>query len=145
MKLSELELAGAVLYKSEGTKLRKNDRYPLGNTYYYAIELTNSDPVLIKIFLEFLRKVLMVQEERLRCELFIYQDHDQKELELFWSKQTKIPLTRFHKTILLKAKNPSKYKPGPLGTCKIRFNGKEDFLKLNQIIKKRLGDKASLI
>lgn len=145
MKKSELELAGAILYKTEGTRLRRNVRYPLGNTFYYAIEFTNSDPILIKLFLEFLRKILKIQEEQLRCELFIYEDHNKEELELFWSKETRIPLSQFHKTILLRAKSPSKYKPGPLGTCKIRFNSKEDFLRLNSVIKSRLGDEASLI
>lgn len=145
MNHSDLELAGVILYKCEGTRLRRDLRSPNGKTYYYAIEFTNSDPVLIKIFLQFLKKILKIQNIRLRCELFIYEDHDKKLLEKFWSKETMIPLNQFHKTILLKAKRPSKYKPNPLGTCKIRLVSKEDFFRLNEIIKKRLGTKASLI
>src|SRR5579862_4685125 len=133
MTRDELELAGAILYKTEGTKLRRNKRYPLGNTYYYAIEFTNSDPVLIKIFLNFLRKKIKVMETNIRCELFIYPDHNKDELENFWAQTTKLPLHQFHKTILLRTKG-SKYQPNPLGTCKIRYNSKADFLKLNAII-----------
>lgn len=144
MRISELELAGAILYKTEGTRLRRNSRYPTGNTFYYAIEFTNSDPVLIKIFLEFLKKIIKVKRNNIRCELFVYPDHDKEKLENFWSQVTTLPLKQFHKTILLKVKN-SKYKPNPLGTCKIRYNSKTDYLKLNEIIKKWLGKRASLI
>jgi len=140
----ELELAGIILYKCEGTRLRRDSRYPNGNTFIYSIEFTNSDPVLIKFFLKFIRKVIKIEESRLKCELFIYNDLEKEKIENFWSSVCQIPLSRFHKTIVLIAKN-SKYKPNPLGTCKIRYSDKKAYLKLNDLIEKRLGKEAGLI
>jgi hypothetical protein len=144
MTSDELELAGSVLYKCEGTKLRRNKRYPNGNTFYYAIEFTNSDPVLIKLFLKFLRKIIKVEENKIKIELFLYPDHDKNNLIDRWSKITKVSIDNFQKIIDMKQKN-TKYRPNPLGTCKIRCNGKNIFMKLNEVIVKRLGSKASLI
>jgi len=144
MTKKELELAGAILYKCEGTRLRRDPRHPNANTFLYAVEFTNSDPVLIKLFLEFIRRIIKIEEDRLKCELFIYNDLEKEKIEAFWSSKTKIPLNRFHKTIVYEAKN-SKYKPNPLGTCKIRYCDKRAYLKLNEIIKKRLGEEAKLI
>lgn len=144
MNVPDLELAGAVLYKCEGTKLRKDTRYPNGNTFLYAIEFTNSEPVLVKLFLEFLRKVIKVDDKRLKSELFLYPDMNKEKLKQFWSEITNIHPENFHKTIILKAKT-SKFKPNPLGTCKIRYVGKEAFLRLNAVIIKKLGFEASLV
>src|SRR3990172_63664 len=110
MNRKELELAGAILYACEGTKLRKDPRHK--NTYLYAIELTNSDPKIICLFVKFLLKVIKTDKERLRGQLFTYPDHNITEL---------------------KNRN-SKYKPNPLGTFKVRCTCKEDFLKLQGII-----------
>lgn len=141
---TDLELIGSVLYKCEGTKFRKDKRYPNGNTFYYAIEFTNSDPVLIKLFLEFLRKIVKVDEDKIKIELFLYPDHDKIKLNKRWRKITNMPNDNFQKIIDMKQKN-AKYRPNPLGTCKIRCNGKNIFMKLNEIIIKRLGPKASLL
>lgn len=144
MNKTELELAGAILYKCEGTKLRKDKRYLNGNTFYYAIEFTNSDPELIKLFLEFLRKIIKIDESKIKCEIFGYPDLNIVKLENFWSKITKIPLANFQKTILIKRKN-FKFKPNPWGTCKIRYSNKESYKRLNQVIINNLGNASSLI
>ena len=131
MNRKELELAGAILYACEGTKLRKDPRHK--NTYLYAIELTNSDPKIICLFVKFLLKVIKTDKERLRGQLFTYPDHNITELKKYWSEKTGIPLEQFQKVIELKNRN-SKYKPNPLGTFKVRCTCKEDFLKLQGII-----------
>lgn len=131
MTLKELTIAGVLLYACEGTKLRKDPRHK--NTYIYAIELTNSDPKIIYLFVKFLLTVIEIDKKRLRGQLFVYQDHNIAELKKYWSKKTGIPLGQFHKVIELKNRN-SKYKPNPLGTFKVRYSCKEDFLKLQEII-----------
>ena len=144
MDLKDLELAGAVLYKCEGAKLRKDKRYSSGKTIYYSIEFTNSEECLIMLFLEFLRKTLEVEETKLRCELFLYADMDIELVERKWQEIVQLPKNQFHKTIVFKTKT-SRFKPNPLGTCKIRYTNKEKYLSLNEIIIKRLGLAASLI
>lgn len=140
MRKSDLQLIGVILYKCEGTRLRKDLRYP--STYYYAIEFTNSDPKLIQLFLEFLRKIVGIEENKLKCELFLYSDQNIKELEQFWSKISSV--NRFNKTLVFQSKN-SKYKPSPFGTCKLRYHDKGAYLRLNEVIKSRLGEEYKLI
>ena len=142
MNKTQLEFVGAALYKCEGTKLRKDKRFK--NTYYYQIEFTNSDPYLMKLFLDFLRKILKIDENKLKCELFLYQDQKMAFVEKRWKVELGLKSTNFQKTIELKTKT-TLFKPNPFGTCKLRYNSKECFLKLNEIIIKRLGIDANLI
>ncbi len=120
---------GAALYASEGTRARiyKNGKK------IFSIEFTNKNPKLIKVFIKFLREIIEADEQRIKAELFIYPDHDEKRLISYWSRLTKIPKERFNKTIRLRQKN-IKYIPNPLGTLKIRYHHKEHFHKLQSII-----------
>jgi hypothetical protein len=144
MTKRELELVGAVLYKCEGARLRKDKRHPNANTFHYQIDFVNSEPFLIRLWLEFLRKILKIKEEKLRVSLHIYDDLDKNKLIKFWSSLTRVPRNQFYKNKTYHADNP-KYPPNPFGTCKIRYIDKKTCLKLNEIIKKRLGKEASLI
>ena len=125
----ELTILGASIYLCEGTKARVDNR----GWSHFDVEFTNKDPRLICLFLKFLRKSIKVEENRLKAQLFVYPDHDQHQIMLFWSKATAIPFDRFNKTILLKQKNP-RYIPNPLGTLKLRYSHKKHFLKIQSII-----------
>ena len=131
MTSKELKIAGALMYVCEGTKLRKDPRYK--NTYLYSIELTNSNPQIIKLFMRFLLEEIEANVRKVRGQLFVYEDHNIKKLVRFWSKVSGIPGNQFHKVIVLKSRN-FKYKPNPLGTFKIRYSNKVAFLKLQSII-----------
>ncbi|MEK7573897.1 MAG: hypothetical protein AAB531_05765 [Patescibacteria group bacterium] len=123
------------MYICEGTKLRTDNR----NRKVHSVEFTNTDPRVIKLFLEFLRKIINAEEQRIKAELFIYPDHDEEGLIEFWSKSTKIPKERFNKTIRLKQKN-YKFKPNPLGTFKIRYHHKKHFLRIQDMINESFGE-----
>lgn len=142
MEKRNLKIAGLMAYLCEGTKLRKNNRYK--NTYYYTIEFTNSDPALIKLFTEFLRKIIKIDESKLKCQIFIYNDLIKEDLELLWSEFTGIKLSNFNKTIILKPKNMTN-KLNLRGTCKLRYYNKNAFLKLNELIIKNIGTESNLI
>ena len=131
MTRKELQLAGALLYACEGTKLRRDSRYK--NTFIYAIEFTNSNPQIISLFLRFMIQELEIDIAKIKGQLFIYPDLDKKKVMQTWSHETGIPVVQFQKVIMLKAKI-SKFKPNPLGTFKLRYTGKEKFLKLQSII-----------
>jgi hypothetical protein len=139
---NNLLTAGLIAYLCEGTKLRKNNKYK--NTYYYSIEFTNSDPFLIKLFVEFLRTIVIIKEPKLKCQIFIYNDLKKEDLESFWSKITGIKLSNFNKTIILKPKNMTN-KLNLRGTCKLRYHDKSAFLKLNKLIIKNIGAELNLI
>ena len=133
MTTKELRLAGALLYVCEGTKLRKDLRYK--NTYLYAIEFTNSDPQIIALFRRFMVEILKVDPRKIKGQLFLYPDLDEKKVRREWSRRCAIPISQFQQIIMLKAK-VSKFKHNPLGTLKIRHSNKEKFLKLQSIIDK---------
>ena len=131
MNRKELRLAGALLYECEGTKLRKDPRYK--NTFIYAIEFTNSNPVLVSLFLRFMKEELGIDRSKIKGQLFLYPDLNRTQVMKTWSEKTSLPLEQFQKIIMLKAK-VSKFKPNPLGTFKVRYSGKDKFLMLQDII-----------
>lgn len=118
-----------VLWWTEGAKSRKDKRWR--NAWTYNVEITNTDPNIIKMFLEFLRKDIKINESRLKLQLHIHEGDDQKKIESCWSKITKIPKERFTKTIIRpKGKKVGKSK----GTCKIRYCKKETYYKLKGLL-----------
>ena len=119
------------MYVCEGTKLRKDSRYK--NTYIYAIEFTDSDPRIVALFRRFMVEELKVDPTKIKGQLFLYPDFNQKKVMREWSRRTNIQTGQFQKIIKLKPK-VSKFKPNPLGTLKIRHSSKEKFLKLQSII-----------
>src|SRR3989344_6515714 len=131
MNRKELTLLGAALYVCEGTKARRD--YRAKDRYIYSIELTNSDPKIIECFSMFLKKIIKADWSRVRGQLFLYPDLKEEKVKLIWSKASRVPLTQFQKSIYLKQKT-GKFKANPLGTFKIRYSCKEDFLKLQKII-----------
>jgi len=134
----DLALIGSSLYLCEGTRARTTKRTNGQKQQIFAIEFTNMDPRVIKLFLRFLRKIVKADERRIKAELFIYPDHNELKLKKFWAKSTGIPFARFNKTIELRQKN-LRFKPNPLGTLKIRYSHKEHFLKMQSIIEKVFG------
>lgn len=130
MNTRELTKAASLLYVCEGTKERLDKR---NNRYIYSIELTNSDPKIIKLFCMFLYEVIKVKKDKIRGQLFAYPDLNINLVKKTWSEASGIPISQFQKTIMLKSKT-SKFKPNPLGTFKIRYGSKVDFLKLKRMI-----------
>ncbi|OJI08353.1 hypothetical protein BK005_00915 [bacterium CG10_37_50] len=132
MTLNDLKIIGAMLYVCEGTKVRRDFRTK--NGYVYSIELTNSDFKIIKIFSRFLKKIIEADWNRVKGQVFLYPDLVEKELVKYWSDASGIPINQFQKSIILKAKN-GKFTASPFGTFKLRYACKDDFLKLQSIIK----------
>jgi len=91
--IKELKLLGAALYLSEGTKLRVDNR----GWKYYDVEFTNTDPRMMRVYSDFARRVLKLSEEKLRVQVFVYPDHDERESISFWSKTLNIPVKQFTK------------------------------------------------
>jgi len=131
MTNKELKIIGAMLYVCEGTKARRD--YRSKNRLLYSIEITNSDPKIIKLFSRFLNEIIQADWRRVKGQLFYYPDLSQDKLVEYWSNMSDIPIENFQKSILLKAKN-GKFKANPLGTFKLRYSCKNDFLKLQEII-----------
>jgi hypothetical protein len=109
----ELFIAGLFLYWREGMK---NVKYPL--------TLYNTNPQLVKFGLIWYRSSLNIPLEKIKVYLHLYSDMDINEEMKFWSKELKMPLSRFAKPQIKKSeKSAIKYK-GTFGhgTCGLLVN-----------------------
>jgi len=63
-----------------------------------SLEFTNSDPVLVAIFLKLLRSVFPLDESKFRVVMHLHSYHNEKEEKEFWSRICGIPKDKFLKT-----------------------------------------------
>lgn len=82
----ELLLIGTMLYWAEGGKTQRMVRF------------SNGDPRMIKIMMEYFRRVCDVPENKFRGYIHIHPHLDYIAAEKYWSDVTSIPLTQFFKT-----------------------------------------------
>lgn len=80
--------AGVSAYWSEGHK-RDN-----------SLGFTNSDPGLIRLFLEWAKRFLRLTADRFTIRLHLHAGQDELECKKHWSDITGIPLNRFGKTFV---------------------------------------------
>jgi len=129
VELSTRSIVGIILWWAEGTKSRRDKRWK--NARSYPIELTNTNPAVIKVFLDFLTEDLSIPRDRIHVQLQIHEGDNQKELEDFWIRLTGIKIEQFNKTIV----RPIGRKIGKSrGTCKVRFVDKATYIRLETIL-----------
>ena len=116
------KIAAAMLYLGEGSKVRS------------TIAFGNSNPDIIKLFLNLLRSAYKIDETKFRCTILCRADHDTAKLEKFWAKITKIPSAQFYKTRIdpRTIGKPSK-KPDYMGVCVIDYFSADLFIELTKI------------
>jgi len=123
----KLKIAGIMLYWAEGAKILKPGRG--------TIDLANSDPEMVKLFLKFLREICGIDEKRLRGYLYCYANQDIEEIKQYWTTTTNIPPSQFIKPYVredyfLECKREMKY-----GLIHVRYSDK----KLLELILKWIG------
>ena len=102
-----LRMMGAMLYWAEGRKAKG------------TMELTNSDPLLILFFVNWLDKVFNVPAKNLRMRLNIYSQQEEIKVKKFWSELTGIPLNNFRKSFVKPANKFFKKNTLYYGTARI--------------------------
>ena len=137
------EIEGRVKYLSN--KLENKDTAKIALTMLYLGEgaktkrgylmFGNSNPSIISLFLKLLRYCYNIDESKFRCTFQGRADQNIKQLEEFWSKITKIPLSQFYKANIdpRTIGKPSK-KIDYKGVCRIDYFSGEIFLELMKII-----------
>lgn len=75
----------------------------------YKIRFANSDPKIIQIFLNFLRKICCLKEYKIKAFLNIFDDLNYDECLKYWAGITKISKNDFYKPTI---------RPGKIGTYK---------------------------
>ncbi|MDP2663986.1 MAG: hypothetical protein Q8P08_00910 [bacterium] len=123
-KRSTSKIALAMLYLGEGSKKQRG-----------ALMFGNSDPSVVRLFLNLLRYCYNIDEKKFRCTLQCRADQNIKKLEKFWSKITGIPPSQFYKARIdpRTIGKPSK-KLDYKGVCRIDYFSGDVFMELKQII-----------
>ena len=104
-----------------------------------SIRLANSDPVLLKMFIKFLKDICGVNLQKIRLWVTIHDDTSIEKAEQFWSGQLNIPYSQFSKTIIIAHRGNGTYKNKSLyGTATVCVHN----MKLRQIIQEWLENYA---
>lgn len=116
----ELWLIGTMLYWAEG-----------GKTGHCVVRFSNSDPEMIRLMMEYFRRLCKVPEEKFRGHIHIHPHLDHKRAESYWSAVAGIPPSQFYKTYR-KVSRASKQKKDtlPFGTFDIYICSTKLFLKI---------------
>ncbi len=89
---------GLGLFWGEGTKR------DLG-----TVKICNTDPAMVKKFIEFLVHIYRIDKKKLKFNLQIYDDLNIEELMTFWTKHLSVQTDQFSKTTILKRRGKGTY------------------------------------
>lgn len=110
----ELKLVGTALYWAEGYK-KSN----------WNIVFSNSDPILIRIMVDFFRKVCKIDEYKIKGQVQIHPNILEEKAVRYWSRKSGIPKSRFRRTMLqtpISSKGKRRRNTLPYGTFRICIN-----------------------
>ncbi|HXG75429.1 MAG TPA: hypothetical protein VNJ53_02555 [Gaiellaceae bacterium] len=101
-----------MLFWAEGSKARN------------AVTFTNSDPDLVRFFVDFLRVTFGVEDDRFRLHCNLFADHEprQREIEQFWLDVLALPASCLRKsTVNVYSKYSDKKRRNrlPYGTVRV--------------------------
>ncbi|MBI5670462.1 MAG: hypothetical protein HZC41_20920 [Chloroflexi bacterium] len=109
-----LHVAGCMLYWGEGRKHKNH------------LVLTNSDPTLLKFFVDFLKNTLQVQEKEITLHINCYLNNEQKveEIEQYWVNALQLPQSCLRHTIAnaLPASSQQRGRKLVYGVCQVRVD-----------------------
>lgn len=121
----DLKVLGLTLYWAEGSK-RSDD----------TVDLANSDPQIIRLFVRFLRVIYQVTEKKFRVLLYCYSNQPIPRLISYWSEITEIPKDQFTKPYVRKDFDPRKSQRMPHGLVHIRYSDKKLLFQVMQDIER---------
>lgn len=121
---------GLGLFWGEGTKRSR-----------HAVRLSNSDPILVKKYIDFLVKIYNIDKDRLRFQLQTYDDLNIDKLILFWRKILLVKKSQFYKSTVLVRKGKGTYlEKMKYGVVIVNFNN----IKLKSLISSHIANVASV-
>lgn len=124
----KLKIAGLMIYWAEGAK-------PGIRGKNCTVDLANSNPEIIKVFLKFLREICRIDEKKLRIFLYCYSNQNIAQIKDFWSCVTRISLKQFTKPYIRKDFSLDKSGKMKYGLVHVRYNDKKLLLKIGSWIK----------
>lgn len=142
-KLIKEKIAREEVRKTIG-QLTSQDKLIVLSCLYWAegskkdFSLSNTDPQLVKLFINCLRDVFNIKNDQFKISTRIYEDINPEESIKFWSRITGVPLENFGVNVL-EGKKRGKLK---YGMARVRITKGGDYLKrifaTNQIIAKKI-------
>lgn len=124
---NRLFLVGVSLYWAEGYKKGAH------RSKWKAVDFANSDPELVKIMMNFFRKVCRVADEKIKVQLIAHKNIDMEEAIGYWSRLTKLSKSQFMKTCCaVSSASKCKRNKNSLthGTVHIRINDVKLFFRI---------------
>jgi len=111
---------GLGLYWGEGNKRNVN-----------SLRLVNTDPRLVKKYIEFLKSIYQIDDNKLKFGLQVLGDMDGKKVLNFWLKTLNVDKKQFQKIVYIKKRGEGTYKhSAKYGVLIVYFNNR----KLRDII-----------
>ncbi len=96
-----------------------------------GVRLTNTDPRLLKKFIEFLEKMYMIDRDKLRFSIQIFRDISSEQALAYWCKELDVSKDQFYKVIVSKVRGLGTYRhKSEHGVVIVYFNN----IKLKQSI-----------
>lgn len=80
----DLKLIGSALYWAEGSKNK------------HTLRFANSDPMMIKVIMEFFRKTCDVSDEKIKARIHLYPQTNQLRATNYWRNVVNLPKCNFH-------------------------------------------------
>lgn len=105
----DLFVAGIALYAGEGSKTDGQ------------VVFTNSDPRMVSLFCDWLRRFFDIDEHRLRAALYLHEGLDLGVAEKFWSGVTGIALSQFRKPYRAVADASIRSSKHPMGCLRVVY------------------------
>jgi hypothetical protein len=114
-RAGRLYVAGCMLLWAEGSRRRGQ------------VQLTNSDPELLRLFVRFLRSCFQVPDEAMRVTCNLFADHlaRQEAIEQHWLDALELPRSSLCKSIVnVYSKHSQKKRRNklPYGTCRVTIH-----------------------
>lgn len=114
----------AMIYQCEGSKNIKD-----------SVTFTNSDPDLIRTFINLFRESFDLDESKFRILMHLHNYHNEALQKKFWSDITKVPVNQFLKTF--NKPNTGIYKKeGYQGCIQVRYRDVKIGRQINAVAKK---------
>ncbi len=106
----EFYILGLGLFWGEGSKTKSG-----------SLEITNTDPVMLRFFKKWCEMGMNVLPSALRVSLHLYSDMCVEEESKYWSRELGIPLSQFHRPYIKKSNLTRVNHKGGFGhgTCRI--------------------------
>lgn len=121
---------GLGLFWGEGTKRGR-----------HAVRLSNSDPILIKKYIDFLVDIYRIDKNKLRFQLQTYDDLNVDDQIKFWRKHLQVKKSQFYKSSILVRRGRGTYlEKMKHGVVIVNFNN----MKLKNLISSQIANIGSV-